>query len=272
MELRGGLDDLLARWADHMLAEGSSAKTVKTRTSAVRSYARGADPIAGTVDDARRFLAGLLTTWTRVTYHASLTRWHAWLVDEGVREDDPMTRIRGPRRPRGSPRPVTQAQLRKALGAATGRTRAYLVLAAYQGLRVHEIAQIRGEDVDDFSLRVIGKGQVAADLPTHPLTWRVALDYPTRGWWFPSYGTGGHILAESVSRALSRLFTDVGITATAHSCRHYHATELLRSGANIRVVQTSMRHASLTSTALYTAVNEDEVRAAVLGLPDLFAA
>jgi Phage integrase family len=48
-----------------------------------------------------------------------------------------------------------------------------------------------------------------------------------------------------------------------HRCRHVYATRLLRSGVNIRVVQQLMRHASLQTTAAYTAVDEDELRDAV---------
>ena len=51
-----------------------------------------------------------------------------------------------------------------------------------------------------------------------------------------------------------------GIEGSLHRCRHTYATELLRAGANIRVVQTLMRHASLSSTQIYTAVDENERR------------
>jgi integrase/recombinase XerD len=49
-----------------------------------------------------------------------------------------------------------------------------------------------------------------------------------------------------------------GIEGSIHRCRHTYATHLLRAGTNVRVVQELLRHKSLTSTQIYTAVSEDE--------------
>ena len=57
-----------------------------------------------------------------------------------------------------------------------------------------------------------------------------------------------------------------GLSGSLHRCRHTYATTLLRSGVNIRVVQSLMRHESLSSTQAYTAVEDDERTAAVSGL------
>ena len=62
----------------------------------------------------------------------------------------------------------------------------------------------------------------------------------------------------AVSLAVSNLFARLGIEGSLHRCRHTYGTRLLRSGANIRVVQTLMRHSNLTTTAKYTAVDESE--------------
>lgn len=60
------------------------------------------------------------------------------------------------------------------------------------------------------------------------------------------------------------LFREVGIpTGSIYLARHSYATTLLRSGTNIRVVQRLLRHSDLSTTAIYTAVDEDEMRAAV---------
>jgi len=64
----------------------------------------------------------------------------------------------------------------------------------------------------------------------------------------------------------SRLFAANGIEGSIHRCRHTYATQLLRAGVNIRVVQELMRHASLTPTQIYTAVDEDERRDAITRL------
>ncbi len=59
------------------------------------------------------------------------------------------------------------------------------------------------------------------------------------------------------------MFEDLGVSGAHHRCRHTYATTLLRSGANIRVVQSLMRHQGLAVTARYLEVNDDERTAAV---------
>jgi integrase len=84
---------------------------------------------------------------------------------------------------------VTRRQLDDVLTSDLwARPRTYVLLGAYAGLRVHEIAKVRGEDVDTdaMTLRVHGKGGVEAVLPLHPLIATISRGYPDRGWWFPS--------------------------------------------------------------------------------------
>lgn len=54
---------------------------------------------------------------------------------------------------------------------------------------------------------------------------------------------------------------------TAHQLRHWYATELVRAGVNLRIVQTLMRHASLQTTARYTKIDEQQARDALAALP-----
>ena len=142
-----------------------------------------------------------------------------------------------------------------------------ILLAAYQGLRVHEIAKFRGEDIRGGELHVIGKGQVAATVPLHPLVAAEAAKYP-QGWWFPSSRTAsGHVHAKSVSTVMGQALERAGVQATPHQLRHYFGTEVFRSsGGNLRVAQELLRHASPATTALYTKVDDAERRAAVAGM------
>lgn len=63
----------------------------------------------------------------------------------------------------------------------------------------------------------------------------------------------------------------LGIDGTLHQARHVYGTQLLRSGANLRIVQELMRHRSISSTEIYTAVSSDErtdaIRRLGAGLP-----
>lgn len=147
------------------------------------------------------------------------------------------------------------------------RTRVMVLLAAYAGLRVHEIAKVRGEDQRAGTLRVVGKGGVEAALAIHPMIAGAAMAMPAVGWWFPAPGGEGPLTPNGVTTTVGRTMRRAGVSGTAHSLRHWYATAQLRAGVNIRVVQENMRHASLASTQLYTAVDDQERRAGIMALP-----
>jgi transcriptional regulator with XRE-family HTH domain len=115
-------------------------------------------------------------------------------------------------------------------------------------------------------LYVLGKGGKPALLPPHPLILAAGAQLPKRGWWFPSYGTSGHVTSGAVTGATHRLFAAHGIEGSIHRCRHTYGTNLLRNGANLRVVQQLMRHSSLATTEIYTQVTNDALSAAILTL------
>jgi integrase/recombinase XerD len=200
-----------------------------------------------------------LAPWTRATYYGHLRSYFTFALENDLLTVDPMARMRRPKVPQGAPRPLTPAQVDQVMDSATNANlHAWLTLGLFAGLRAHEIAKIRTGDVDQLNIRVVGKGAVGADIPTHPRIWTLAMDHPGAGWWFPSRAAAGHVTSLSVSTLVSRHFKANGIEGSIHRCRHTYATELLRAGVNIRVVQELMRHKSLSSTQIYTAVDEDE--------------
>lgn len=277
------LDD----WRVWQTAQGLSARTIDARCWRITELAQylTADPVGASSSDLARFMAQLaerkglggrpLSRSSLATYHSHLKAWFAWLVRTGLREDDPCLRVPAPRVPKRYPRPVTDRELEAIFATPVyRRTRMMMLLAAFQGLRVHEIAKIRGEDVNllDGQLRVIGKGGVEAVLPLHELVAVEAETYPRRGWWFPSYTgnsanpSGGPVLGRSVSSLVSDVFERAGVDGGAHRLRHWYATTLLNDGANIRIVQSLLRHASLQTTELYTAINTAQQRDAIVNL------
>lgn len=266
-------DRALDSWVLQMRAEGLAKRTIVERPRIVRRAARacGRDPASFTRDDLLAYIADLPSPATRQTYFSALRAWHLWLFAEGKRPDDPMLRMKRPRAPRRTPHPVATGHIDKLLSSGIrGRTRTAVLLCSYQGLRVHEAAKIRGEDVDLISqtLRVVGKGGLDEVIPLHPLIATEADKYPNRGYWFPSYSKPGKpVQGMSLSACISRAMRRAGISASAHSLRHWYATELLEAGADVRTVQTLLRHASLATTALYLKVNPQRQRAAVHALP-----
>ena len=201
--------------------------------------------------------------WTRATYYGHLRSYFRFAIENDLLVVDPMARMRRPRPGKSIPRPLSSAQVAAVLASARPNTRAWLILGLYAGLRAHEIAKIRGEDVGEDQLYVFGKGGQGAFVPTHPLVWALAQSRPSQGWWFPSRSATGHVTSLAVSTMTTQLFKANGIEGSIHRCRHTYATQLLRAGVNIRVVQTLMRHESLSSTQIYTAVDEDERRDAI---------
>jgi integrase/recombinase XerD len=204
---------------------------------------------------------GRLPPTTGTCGRSSRTPWRT--TSFGV---DPMARMRRPKPPRGAPRPLTAEQVQLVLGAAKPTVRTWLVLGLYAGLRSHEIAKLAGQDVNARQMFVLGKGGARDLIPTHPLIWAEAQKRPASGWWFPSRVPGGHVTNMTVSTMTTQLFKANGIEGSIHRCRHTFATNLLRSGVNVRIVQELMRHASLTSTMLYTEVSEDECLEGIMRL------
>ena len=175
------------RWTAHMRAQRLSARTIDER---VRFIARvreaGEDPARWSHDEIAEFFArqGWQAT-TAASYWSHLRAWHKWLQAQDYRPDNPLDRLTPPRRPRSTPRPITTQQLARVLGSRMRRrTRAAILLAALAGMRVHEVAKFRGEDLDRdaATIRVTGKGGHAYLLPAHRLVLDHATRMPARYW------------------------------------------------------------------------------------------
>lgn len=268
---RETLTAVLAEYSANLRASGSRPRTVVARVGGVGLLGQscGKDPQWASTADITRWLGtDGLSAWTRTTYYGHAKSWFGWLVDSGRRHDDPTYRLKRPKPPRGVPRPLSRTQVADLLAATSHNTHAFVLLAAYAGLRVHEIAKICGGDVTLEGIRVVGKGGHDAVVPVHPLIWAEALERPGTGYWFPSHAQTGHMKADSVSTAIRRALASIGIDGHAHQLRHSFGTEVLKaSGGNIRVAQVLLRHANISSTALYTMVEQEDARTAVCSLP-----
>lgn len=272
---------LLLRYERWMQSTDRAPKTIDMRSRiAAQVLELWPDPDDATTAELTEWLGAMrnkrtgepLSGWSRTTYFSGVKAFFKWLTGIGAVSVDPTASdlFERPRSPKGVPKPLTVAEERAALRAARGNTRTWLLLALREGLRAHEIAKVRGEDITEDHVYVKGKGGKETFLPTHAAVWEVAQQYPRRGWWFPSHKHDGHISGDTVTIVTGRLFRRVGIAdGSIHRARHSYGTSLLRGGANMRVVQELMRHESPATTALYTAVDEDERRAAINLLGDV---
>lgn len=268
--------EYLAGYENYMRAADLSPRTIAQRLRmAGRILKLWPDPGVATPTDLVDWLGRAvsdsgkpLTRWTRATYHGDVRAFFRWLADAELVVPNPMESrlLKRPKTRRGVPKPLTAAEESRALAAAHGRVRAYLLLALRAGLRASEIAAFRGEEIAEDFIVLVGKGDKEGAVPTHPELWALAQEYPRRGWWFPSPAHGGHIAGNTVTIVVGRHFRspDVDIPkGSIHRARHSFGTDLLRRGGDLREVQTLMRHSSPATTAIYTAVDEDRLRATI---------
>lgn len=263
---------ILSAYALALRAAGRSERTIAERVRIVQ--AAGLDPLTCTVFDIEGWLSAQhhLSMGSRRSYTDALRVFFKWVHARGLRPDDPTVGLLPVRVPKGRPRPIATADLAVVLRAARRRRmRGYLLLGAYAGLRVEEIAHVRGEDVDLVAqtLTVRGKGGRLAVLPLHPLLATFAAGMPREGWWFPSYSGDGPVTGNNVSKVVGQHMARCGVDATAHQLRHWFATTLSAQGTQMRVLQESLRHANLQTVQVYTEVTAEQMRAAIAGLPQV---
>ncbi len=266
-----GLDD----WKIWQVAQRLSRRTLDERIRVVRLLhaETGIQPATISAIDIVDWIAHHDDEWadsTAATYTSYLSAWFKWLQIMDRRIDNPMVKVGTPRVPEREPRPISDTDVVKLLQARMwSSTRKMILLALLAGLRVHEIAQIRGEDFD-FSTRqlwVKGKGRKLKSLPLHPTLLEIASEMPGAGWWFPMRGhESEHVLAKSVSDIIGRTMRRAGVRGTPHALRHWYASTMLDNGVDIRVVQELMRHRSIQSTVIYTKVPAGQRIDAIAGL------
>lgn len=260
------MDGDSAAYRTHMTDRRLSPRTIEQRLAFAQARLRE----WRTWDVPPEQIAAFLLRYsghTLRTYHDHLRALYRWLVDTGRLAANPLETLPRPPTPKPRPRPLSRDDAARSLMHASGDLRAYLLLGRYAGLRAHEIAKFSGEDIDADALYVLGKGGQRAILPTHPVLWDLAKSYPREGYWFPSErAAAGHITPHAVTMRVSRHFARLGIDGSSHRNRHLYGTELLRAGANLRVVQELMRHADLTTTVRYLGVDQEEKVAAIRSL------
>ena len=277
----------LRRYADHLARAGVTDPSAVT-PGMISEYAMRLRE--GTRDETG-------TDWTeRPLGSASVARavvavrsLHRFGHAEGVTPTDPAAAVQPPRPPRRLPKALSLDQVQAMLDVpATDtelglRDRALLEVLYGTGARISEAV---GLDVDDVSrllnvpggaptpgLRVLGKGRKERVVPLGSYA-RAALEaylvrarpgLARRGRGIPALflnARGGRLSRQSAWTILQTVAKEAGITAdvSPHTLRHCFATHLLDGGADVRVVQELLGHASVTTTQIYTLVTVDHLR------------
>lgn len=216
--------------------------------------------------------------------------WHRFWVRDGVTTSDAARAVRPPAQPRRLPKAITVEEVGRLIDAAglgdgptALRDRALLELLYATGARISEAVGLDVDDVDPTpgraSVRLFGKGAKERVVPLGSFALEAVEAYLVRGRpVLAAHGRGtpavflntrGARLSRQSAWAALRTAAEraglVGADGTAahlspHTLRHSFATHLLQGGADVRVVQELLGHASVTTTQIYTLVTPDTLR------------
>lgn len=242
----------------------------------------GTDDLIDFVAEQRASTAATTSVARRL---AAVRMLHRYLATEQVRPDDPTARLDGVRVPSGIPKPLSEAQVTSLLDAVIGngplerRDRALLELLYATGARISEVVGLSvGEiDFDQSLVRLFGKGSKERIVPFGSAA-GAALD----DWFSPSGRAalvpdrwnrrddaeavflnqrGGRLSRQGAWLVIHKYGDRAGIRdhLSPHVLRHSCATHLLDHGADLRIVQEMLGHASISTTQVYTRVSQERL-------------
>lgn len=296
MPARDALAKQIQRFLDHLTVErGLSVHTVAAYRRDLERYAaflrtRGITD-ARRVDD--RAVTAHVAAVSASTYGdgkpyratsvvralSSVRAFHRFLLREGQISSDPTAAVIRPKLPRSLPKPLSVDDVARVLAhpdrSAKGlRDRAVLETLYGAGLRISELVGLDVDDADleEGSVRVLGKGGKERDVPIGRYARDAISAYLTRV--RPQIATarsrsalflnlrGGRLTRQGCTGIVQQHAAGAGIRTkvSPHTFRHSFATHLLEGGADVRVVQELLGHASVATTQVYTLVTREHLR------------
>lgn len=260
---------LIPAYLDHLRAGDKSERTITERREILQRLHD--DLPYGLAYAATEQLEAWLASpdwsrWTKITYGKTIRLFYQWATTAEHLDGDPAAALPRPKAPRCIPKPVTEAELVRALESPDPWYLA-VVLAAYAGLRSDEISRAQREHVDEDRVLVpYGKGGDAGAVPTHPFLWQAVRDRPLGALVTDTFGrpTTGRWLSINARAHFDSLgLPDVHL----HRFRHWFGSQIQARYGDLRVTQECLRHASVTSTQGYTLVSGQQRAEAVASLP-----
>ena len=268
---------LVDRFLDMMAAEaGSSRHTLMAYHNDLERAAESVSSLGeASADDLSRLGAAWaeLAPATVARRSASLRRFYGFLIDDGLRKDDPSATLPRPRFERPLPRILDADEVARMFEAAEERAAsgepaavrnlALLELLYGSGLRATELVSLPRCAVRSGQpfLMVRGKGSKERLVPISSRAegavgkWLEVAPGGT-GWLFPSGKS--HLSRVRLFQIVRVMAADAGIAperVSPHVLRHAFATHLLSGGADLRVLQSLLGHADIATTQIYTHVD-----------------
>ncbi len=228
---------------------------------------------------------------------SAIRQLYRFLYTEGHRRDDPAAVLEGPKRQRALPKVLSVTEVDRLLQAAgrcdaaaplparlrAARLACLLEILYATGLRVSELVTlpIAAARRDARVIVVRGKGNKERLVPLNDAARRAIADYlalrdasgaARSQWLFPSFGDSGHLTRQHLGRELKSLAGAAGLRpnqVSPHVLRHAFASHLLHNGADLRVVQTLLGHADISTTQIYTHVLQERLKSLVRDLHPL---
>ena len=259
--------------------------------------ARGSGLLSAAQSDIEAYLVACeaegLSRATRARRLSAVRQFYRFAFEEGWRADNPAIRLKGPGRDARLPKTLSVGDVDRLIDAAHRhgrpddrvRNTCLLELLYATGMRVSElvglpVAAARG---NPEVLLVRGKGDKERIVPLSPAArsaiaaWLRVRDAaedaarkagkPASRFLFPSRAKAGHLTRHRFHALIKDLAVEAGISpakVTPHTLRHAFATHLLANGADLRVIQTLLGHADVSTTEIYTHVLEERLADLVL--------
>jgi len=249
---------------------------------------QGIDMAHATPDDLHRFvievLSGVSNTRSQARILSGVHSFYRFLVYHNYIDQDPSELLEMPKRDRHLPEVLSLEEIDRMIAAVDlsapegHRNRAIIEMLYGSGLRVSELTALRLSRIylSEGYMLIEGKGSKQRLVPVSP----VAVEW-FRYWledrshldikpeyvdyaFLNRYGRG--LTRAMIFTIVKRLAAEAGITKTIspHTLRHSFATHLLQNGADLRLIQQMLGHENITTTEIYTHLDIQDLRQAVL--------
>ncbi|MFT3996873.1 MAG: site-specific tyrosine recombinase XerD [Asticcacaulis sp.] len=215
---------------------------------------------------------------------SAVRQFYRFCVSEGLSDADPSRKIAAAKKGRPLPKILSRAEVEALIAAAEAkdahqaiRLQCLIEIAYASGMRVSEIVALRLDAVqkDPAFLIIKGKGGAERLVPLNPSARTAIREYleirplflgakdKANPYLFCSRGAEGHLTRRRVGQLLDAAALEAGIDparVSPHVLRHAFATHLLEGGADLRVVQTLLGHADISTTQVYTHVATERLK------------